>query len=846
MTAPARTLLAAAAAALAAMAPLLPARPLEPDRGRARGEQRPRRGRLPQAGEAGDESAEALVAAEQFAQARTAPGVVLPGAYGAAFASLSALPVYGQSWTEVTNRPYDLDDPRYRDPLASNSSGGWGLASGRITGVAVGGGALYIGGAAGGVFRSLDGGLTWAALTDGLPTLSVGDVRLAPDGALWLATGEANTGSTAYVGSGVYRLARPRTGTFALTDRVGGTEMESTFIGKLRFDGAGSVYAATSRGVWKHSAATKSGAWRRVLYPVPDPTVGGVPRPDLQSATSNICNDVAVDPGSAGQRVIANCAWRDGADYNGFYLSTDGGESFQRVNPTGGLNPQDVGRSTLAYARDGSRLYALVESMSHYTHSNQTALGGVFVSPSGSVMGPWNKIAGSGELGDQSSALHSATFYHPGIQAWYNQFLDVDPDDPDHVFAGLEEVYETEDGGRHWNAVGAYWNFDFSCWSVLDSHNSCPLTTHPDQHSIAIADGRVYVGNDGGLFSRPLRGAVNASGNATDWVNLNANIRTLQYYSVAVGRVPGGVAVSGGLQDNGGSLLLPEDTTGSGRMGSPFGGDGGDTLVDPQDGCRIVQEYVFLAMEVTESCGRSDGSVHAVRDIDPHDPNPRFIAPFEADGVDPSLWVAGGQYVWVNTRGFAIQSGAEWVPVFNNGAGHSTTVLASLDGVIWSAWCGPCNPVGFTRGLSTNAGGTWTQLALPAGLPNRYIAGLALDASDPSGRTAYVGFNGFSRRWIEGPGAGLGHLWKTADGGTTWTDVSGNMPDVPVNDVMVARGKLVVATDLGVIVSADSGAHWSRLGSNLPYTAALDVHAGPDGRLYAATHGRGIWSIAQP
>ena len=72
------------------------------------------------------------------------------------------------------------------------------------------------------------------------------------------------------------------------------------------------------------------------------------------------------------------------------------------------------------------------------------------------------------------------------------------------------------------------------------------------------------------------------------------------------------------------------------------------------------------------------------------------------------------------------------------------------------------------------------------------------------------------------------------------------MPDVPVNDVMVARGRLVVATDLGVIVSSDGGAHWSRLGSNLPYTAALDVHAGPDGRLYAATHGRGIWSIAQP
>ena len=71
----------------------------------------------------------------------------LQEAAGAAFAALSSLPVYGRSWTEVTNRPYNLDDPRYRDPFASNSSGGWGLASGRMTGIAVGGGAIYIGGA---------------------------------------------------------------------------------------------------------------------------------------------------------------------------------------------------------------------------------------------------------------------------------------------------------------------------------------------------------------------------------------------------------------------------------------------------------------------------------------------------------------------------------------------------------------------------------------------------------------------------------------------------------------------------------------------------------------------------
>ena len=75
--------------------------------------------------------------------------------------------------------------------------------------------------------------------------------------------------------------------------------------------------------------------------------------------------------------------------------------------------------------------------------------------------GPWNKIAGSGELASKGSALKNAVFYRPGIQAWYNQFLDVDPADPNHVFVGLEEVYETEDGGSHWTTIGPYWNFDF-------------------------------------------------------------------------------------------------------------------------------------------------------------------------------------------------------------------------------------------------------------------------------------------------------------------------------------------------------------------------------------------------
>ncbi|HEY6140702.1 MAG TPA: glycosyl hydrolase [Thermoanaerobaculia bacterium] len=781
-------------------------------------------------GNAGDETKEVTNAAEQFAQARTAPGLVQPGAYSAAFASLQALPTYGrEAWKEVTTRPYNSDDPRYRDPFASNSSGGAGNVAGRITGLAVGGGVIYAGGADGGVFRSSDGGATWAPLTDGLPTLSVGDVELAPDGALWLATGEGNTGATSYVGSGVYRLANPSKNVFTTSTRVGGTELESTFINQIKFDTVGNVYAATSRGVWKHSAATGSGAWTRVLLPVPGST----------SPYDNICNDVAIAPLSNGTRVIANCAWRGGAAYNGFYFSYDGGNTWAKANPTGALNPQDIGNTEFAYSADGTHLYAVVESITKYTNNVNTALAGVFDAPGGDINGPWNKIATSDKLGGTDSALHdwSGRGYSPGIQAWYNNFIIVDPADSKHVFVGLEEVYETRDAGGSWITAAPYWNFDFPCWSFLDSQNTCPPAPHSDQHSVAIAGGKVYIGNDGGAYVRNLDGSG-------VWKSLNANLRTLQYYSVGAGKVAGGVAISGGLQDNGGSLLLPEDATGS--MGSPFGGDSGDVLVDPDDGCKIMGEYVFLDLEVTTNCGRSDGSVHSIIDVNPGDPNPRFIAPFGADETNKNHWVAGGQSIWTFDRGFAIASGSDWRKVFDNGFPHSTTALTSRNDVIWSAWCGPCNNDGFTRGISTNAGGAWHQLALPSDFPNRYISGLAVSPADPSGKTAYVAFNGFSRTWTEGPGAGIGHVWKTTDAGATWTNVSGNFPDIPANRIVIRNGKLIVATDLGTLISTDDGAHWSRLGSGAPYTTVMYLSVGPDGKLYAATHGRGIWSISAP
>jgi hypothetical protein len=518
-------------------------------------------------------------------------------------------------------------------------------------------------------------------------------------------------------------------------------------------------------------------------------------------------------------------------------------------------------------------------------------LAGVFVSPSGSINGPYNQIATSSVLANSGSAMKRNVIgpgYQPGVQAWYDQSLAVDPADPNHLYLGLEELYESRDGGASWQTVGRYWNFGLPCFSYTPAQNTCDGNVmHSDQHALAFSawPGRapeVYAGNDGGVYARPT------TQSAPGWRNLNASgtLRTLQYYSVGVGALSGGgTAVWGGLQDNGVSFLSPQGSTytytypgastpvteqlnPAGEMTEPYGGDGGDQLVNPANGCQTVGEYTNLTLQLTNNCGytaNSDGTPSAIVNIAPGDPNARFTAPFGADSVDAGYWVAGGEYVWTNTKTWSSTSGADWQQVADSGSGHSITAIASRNHVIWAAWCGTCNPSSsFGRGIMTNVGGTWHQIALPAAFPNRYISGVTIDPSDASGASAYVTLSGFSRAWHEAPGAGYGHIWRTTDGGATWADVSGaasaadSFPDAPANRTLIAPdGTITVATDLGVLVdnvAAYGPGHWARLGlsdiaadGNLPTASAVYLTSSPDGKtLYVATHGRGIWSTPMP
>jgi sugar lactone lactonase YvrE len=784
--------------------------------------------------------------ADQLAQynaERTAPAGSVPGqALISAQQQAAALPTTGSAWQEFTNAPYNAQPSNYTDPFWSNVGAGWSLVGGRTTAlVATRDGTWFAGTADGGVWRSTDQGQHWTPVFDSMPTLSIGALAVNPaDGSLWVGTGEANVSQDSYAGTGVYRSADDGA-TFQRVgnDSSGSNPLVSHTVFRIAFDQSGNAYAATDNGLFRYAAST--GSWTEVLDPA-----GATDFPPYDQQVT----DVAVQPGSAGRVVIAAIGWHGpgNTQNNGFYSSTDGGLTFTKVTPTGDVNASDIGRTTFAYSADGTKLYAIVQSPAKEAAGSESVLQGIFVSSGNpaSLTGPWTKIGDEAKLAASGSALAVGSGYGVGVQAWYNQDLAVDPSNPNHVYAGLEEVFESTNGGSTWVTASPYWNYGLACGS------SCPNGTHPDQHAMMIADGKIVIGNDGGAYSRPLSDAQQYG----DWTDLNATLRSWQYYDARAGKLGSqATAVWGGLQDNGTSVL----STGSSQMAEPAGGDGFYVIVDPSNANKMVGEYTDGTMYSSTNGGHSFNDyvsptcvAQATTGLTPRadcDPAARFVTPMAPDQQNKNVWLTGGQYVWVTADGWntsCTDSACSWKAVYNTGAGNAVTALSSAGGgsVIYAAWvAGGGNPgPSFASGIATNYGGSWHQVNM-TGLPNRYIAGVTVDPANPA--HAYAVFNGYSRRFI--PGGGTGHVFETTNGGQSWTDISGNLPDIASDTLVLSHGKLALGTDLGVFTAAEgrgSSTAWSRLGSGLPNAAVDDLTAGPNGYIYAATHGRGVWRIA--
>jgi hypothetical protein len=738
----------------------------------------------------------------------------------------ASLPTLGGTWTELTTLPYDLEDPKYRaeDHDQWFPGSGVGFAGGRIQALAVDGDTVYAGAASGGVWRSLDRGKTWTPVTDNLPSLSSGDLAIDPSsGDIWYATGEAAGYSKIYRGVGVFRS----TDGGDTWELVGGDELDQTLIGTLEFDGIGNVYAATSHGLFRRStSAPPSQPWTLVLRP-------GMPGP----YGFTFANDVVVRPGTEGRVVVASFGWREGeVDHNGFYLSRGFGleGTWERLALHGELDREEIGRASLAYSSDGTRLYALVQSWRYFTEGRSSTLYGVFMSPGGNPRGSWRKIAGVRRLkyAPGSFAAINPAFGvggHNGVQA-----IGVDPADRDHLYVGLEALYETTDAGRSWITAAP----DYCGVGTFDL---CRTTTHGDHHAIAFSNGIVYSGNDGGVYRRPVsRHTVGG------WVNLNRDLHALQFYAVGVGNNGAGDVFWGGIQDNGVSLLRP----GASRMVAPHCCEAFSLIVDPSNPDRAVLVHVDFAVTITTNGGLAKG----FRGAGPPDPRPSIFNMLRADPQHPNRhWVFGGRYLWETTRGWRTTR-SDWTRVDDPGRDRMVSALDVSGDTIYVGWCGPvsCDPhPEFATGIDTNVGGQWHRVVGPEivnegdPLPNRWISSLRVDPVDPL--HVYAVYGEYRRPWTAEPRPD-GHVFESTDGGESWTDISGNLPGAPATDLLILGDKLVVSMDVGVFVAdAANPTVWLELGTGIPNVVVNSLTLTPNGgSIVAATYGRGLWTIKAP
>ncbi|MEH1014437.1 glycosyl hydrolase [Micromonospora sp. CPCC 206060] len=691
---------------------------------------------------------------------KTIPGTALPRhAYDTAAQAARRLPQVGGAWRSIG--PTNI--------------------GGRVTSLALDPhrpDTLYAAAASGGVWVSRDAGGHFAPAWPDDWTQAMGAVATGPDGTLYAGTGEANPGggSVTYEGTGLYASTDGgRHWRFlGLRDSgaIGAITVDPTDPKRIFVAAAGSLYSpGGDRGVYR---STDGGAsWQRVLTGANGFT----------GAT-----EVLLDPTGSGRLYAVLWDHRREPDLrtyggvgSGVYRSDDGGQTWRRL--AGGLPAAspEVGRIGLGQSpSDPDRLYAIV---------NTTA--GPFEGFYGSTDGGenWTRLPANTDLADSQSSF-----------GWWFGKVFVDPDDPRRVHVAGVPLMTTTDGGATWRA-----DYD---------------SMHVDHHAM-IWDprrpGRVYVGNDGGVY----RSDTDGEGN---WVKATHQ-PFMQFYSVAI--TPQDVSrVSGGTQDNG-SLR----SWGGPAFNEYLGGDGEENQINPTDKENVYACYqygnCFWSVDGGDTMTYFANRVTAARR--------NWFTPVVFDPVDPSVMYYGanvlnrstdGGRTWTAISG-DLTGGPGRDPIYTN-YGTITTVAPAGDGR--TVYVGTDDGrVWVTRDLGAN----W-QLLL-SGQP--WVTRVVVDAKRAD--RVYVTLSAYRS------GSDRPYVLGSDDGGRSFTDLTGVLPQAPVNDLVIGRGRtLYVATDQGVFVSPAGGRVWLRLGRGLPQVPVDDIeYDGTHHRLVAGTFGRGIYEV---
>lgn len=793
-------------------------------------------------------------------------------------------------------------------PLASNASGNgqddYGWVSGRATAVAFDpadstANTVYLGGAYGGVWKSTNAlslspaNVVWSPLTDTQKTLAVGAIAIQPQlsnpdpskSVIVVGTGEANSSTDSYYGLGILRSADAgQTWTLISSDATGTRSFAGMAFSRMAFSTSNPnlVVAATagaSQGILNGLAGSLTG--NLGLY---DSSDGGMTW--NYASVQDGSNPTA--PGSATGVTYNAVAGQFFAAlrYHGFYSSSDGiNWSRLPAQPGSGLTtaacPAQAGSTTCPiYRGELSVVPGRNEMYVWYVDANDNDQG-IWESVNGGAS--WTQINDSGitQCGDNDGC---------GTQdGTYNLELAAVPDGgATDLYAGAVNLYKCQItlaaptcGGTgpdtFLNLTHAY-----GCSSIA--------MVHPSQHALSFLltnnnqQDPMYFANDGGVY-RTLDGYSGLTDGACDggtnqFDSLNQTLGSMTQF-VSFSEPPNDPnTILGGTQGNGAAAT--QSALANSNWLAVFPGDTGYNQIDPDNvdewfvssppnalsGVNIfsctsgfnctTQEFQDDEVVSSSTVGGDTGAFYPAFMLDPQNSSAVLVGTCRmwrgsSSGSGFTLlsnnFETGGSGTCTGSETNLVTADAAGGPLDQNG--FSNVIYAGTDGF------GPLIPTippGGHVWVTTNAAGgtaTWSDQTGSIN-PNSFpISGIAIDDSDTTGLTAYVGIMGFH----------VSHLWKTTNGGASWEDFTANLPDAPVDAVLIdpgsnpANGMVYVGTDVGVFSSSTASASWTEVGPapgsgeagylpNVAVTALRMFNDGTDKWLRASTYGRGVWQYS--
>ncbi len=572
-----------------------------------------------------------------------------------------------------------------------------------------------------------------------------------------------------------------------------------------------------------------NGIWRS--------TNGGQTWANLGLTLTGQLGKIAIHPSNSNRIYVAALGlYRSRSQERGVYRSTNAGTSWERIlfnNDTTGacdliVDPVDPNRIIAAlWTRYRPLSYSIIngansglwlstnggDSWSQITNgfpANDASIGRTSLAYAPSQTNIYYALLsnGTGVRGiykstDRGSSWTSftATFGSEG-QVWYNNILSVHPTDPNIVYAGMTSMYRTTNGGTNWATTAG--------------------SVHVDHHAVAFDmtnPNRIVIGSDGGVF-------VSSNG-GTSWVK-SLNLPITQFYAGTVD-FTNPQRTFGGTQDNG----TPRTLTGNQNdWTSIYGGDGFYVLVDPTNPNRIYAESQNGGLGYSTNGGTS--FLNGTNGISGTD-RKNWSTPIAMDLTHPLTLYTGTHRAYRTRNG--MQSWTAISGDLTRGDGGRIGTITTIDvartdsNVVY---------VGTDDGkvqVTTNGGTAWNDVT--GTLPNRWVTRVTVDPD--SANVCYVTISGYLEYAYQA------HIYKTTNYGQAWTAIGGNLPNIPLNDVIVdaaARPRLYVGSDAGVLYSTNNGATWQVLGAGLPTVPVHDLtlHS-PTRKLVAFTHGRSAWAL---